>query len=97
MGDKDASPDGTPSQYLLVRQLEPGATEEVLAKGIEKLYKGTVVSGSADKPKAKVVSTTSTTNLGAPEGSLLRVLLIRDKQTNESWRYGFAEFKRIEV
>ncbi|KAI9689215.1 MAG: RNA-binding protein 5 [Bathelium mastoideum] len=96
MGDKDASPDSTPSQYLLVRQLEPSASEEVLAKGVEKLYKGTNASGSTEKPKAKVISTTSTTNLGAPEGSLLRVLLIRDKQTNESWRYGFAEFKRVE-
>ncbi|KAL9088294.1 MAG: hypothetical protein Q9165_006218 [Trypethelium subeluteriae] len=100
IGDKDAAPDGTVSQYLLVRQLEPTATEPIIARGIEKLYKGASASRTSDaastKPKAKVISTTSTANLGAPEGSLRRVLLIRDKQTNESWRYGFAEFFRPE-
>ena len=101
VGNKDASPDETPSQILLVRQLEPNASEDVLAKGVEKLYKGRPDPGTnnatSEKPKAKVISTTSTTNLGAPEGSLLRVFLIRDKETNESWRYGFAEFYKIEV
>jgi len=29
---------------------------------------------------------------GASENSIKRVLLVRDRQTNESWRYGFAEF-----
>ena len=101
VGNTDASPDGAPSQYLLVRGLEPGAAEEVLAKGIEKLYKGATASEALDhalsKPKAKVISTTSTTNLGAPKGSLRRVLLIRDWRTEDSWRYGFAEFFTVEV
>ncbi|KAF2229875.1 hypothetical protein EV356DRAFT_510065 [Viridothelium virens] len=96
VGDKDASPDGTPSQYLLVRQLAGNVTEEVLAKGLEKLYKGAGTSGTSDaastKPKAKVISTTSTANLGAPVGSLRRVLFIRSKHNWQSCRYGFAEF-----
>ncbi|KAI5777366.1 hypothetical protein EDC01DRAFT_678817 [Geopyxis carbonaria] len=29
---------------------------------------------------------------GAAEGSLQRILLVRDRRSNESWRYGFAEF-----
>jgi hypothetical protein len=29
---------------------------------------------------------------GASESSLKRVLLVRDRRTNESWRFGFAEF-----
>ncbi|KAI5843712.1 hypothetical protein BZA05DRAFT_410415 [Tricharina praecox] len=29
---------------------------------------------------------------GAAESSIKRVLLVRDRRTNESWRYGFAEF-----
>jgi len=29
---------------------------------------------------------------GASSGSIKRVLLVRDRRTNESWRFGFAEF-----
>jgi len=29
---------------------------------------------------------------GAAESSVKRVLLVRDRRTNESWRFGFAEF-----
>lgn len=46
---------------------------------------------------AKVASTTGDANLGAKEGSLRRVLLVRDRHTNESWRYGFAEFGTVDV
>ena len=101
-GDSDASPDGVPSQFLLIRALEPSVTEDVLAKGVAKLYKPTRRSsppahGSNKKTNAKVASTTGDANLGAREGSLRRVLLIRDRRTNESWRYGFAEFSTIDV
>ncbi|KPI44528.1 putative RNA-binding protein [Cyphellophora attinorum] len=51
VGDNDASPDNTPSQFLLVRGLEGSVSEELFAKG-----KG-----------AKVASTTGDTNLGARE------------------------------
>lgn len=40
--------------------------------------------------------TNSTVGLGAKPGSLRRVFLMRDRKTNESWRYGFAEFATVE-
>lgn len=101
-GASDASPDGTPSQFLLFRGLEPTVTEELLAKGVAKLYKPSRnASPSAPtttkKGVAKVASTTGDANLGAKEGSLRRILLVRSRKTQESWRYGFAEFATVEV
>ncbi|EAS31865.1 RNA-binding protein [Coccidioides immitis RS] len=100
-GDNDVSPDGTPSQFLLFRGLEPSVTEEILAKGVAKLYKpssGSQSQGAAAAAKkgAKIASTTGDTNLGAREGSIRRILLVRDRRSNESWRYGFAEFATVE-
>ncbi|KMU88811.1 LOW QUALITY PROTEIN: hypothetical protein CIHG_06479 [Coccidioides immitis H538.4] len=101
-GDNDVSPDGTPSQFLLFRGLEPSVTEEILAKGVAKLYKpssGSQSQGAAAAAKkgAKIASTTGDTNLGAREGSIRRILLVRDRRSNESWRYGFAEFATVET
>lgn len=100
-GDSDASPDGIPSHFLLMRPLEASVNEEVLVKGVAKLYKpsanGESIAASSKKKSAKVASTTGDSNLGAREGSIRRVLLVRDRQTNESWRYGFAEFATVEV
>ena len=100
-GDSDVSPDGTPSQFLILRGLEPTVTEDLLAKGVAKLYKpneralSTVTNPK--KGNAKVASTTGDANLGAKDGSLRRVLLVRDRRSNESWRYGFAEFGTVDV
>ncbi|KAJ5555020.1 hypothetical protein N7461_003490 [Penicillium sp. DV-2018c] len=94
-GDSDAAPENQPSQFLLIRGLEASVTEELLAKGVAKLYRPSSTAESAPgnpKKGAKVTSTTDDRNLGAREGSLRRVLLVRDRKTNESWRYGFAEF-----
>ena len=101
-GDSDASPNGTPSQFLLIRNLEPTVTEDLLAKGVAKLYKpgrrsSPPAASASKKNTSKVASTTGDANLGAKEGSLRRVLLVRDRRNNESWRYGFAEFATIEV
>lgn len=100
-GDSDASPNGTPSQFLLLRGLEPTVTEDLLAKGVTKLYKPSrnlsPPATAAKKGNAKVASTTGDANLGAKEGSLRRVLLVRDRRSNESWRYGFAEFGTVDV
>lgn len=101
-GDSDASPDGTPSQFLLLRGLEPTVTEDLLSKGVSKLYKPSRQSSppaasSSKKSNAKVASTTGDANLGAKEGSLRRVLLVRDRKSNDSWRYGFAEFATVDV
>lgn len=76
-------------------------TEEVFAKGVGKLNKP---SGAAAQPAAapsnkkgaKVASTTGDANLGARDGTLRRILLVRDRRSNESWRYGFAEYASIE-
>ncbi|KAI4255499.1 MAG: hypothetical protein L6R42_006694 [Xanthoria sp. 1 TBL-2021] len=100
-GDSDASPNGTPSQFLLLRGLEPTVNEDLLAKGVSKLYKPSrrsspPAASTSKKGNSKVASTTGDANLGAKEGSLRRVLLVRDRKTNESWRYGFAEFATVE-
>ncbi|PGH14350.1 hypothetical protein AJ80_05940 [Polytolypa hystricis UAMH7299] len=100
-GDNDVAPDGTPSQFVLLRGLEPSVSEELLAKGVAKLYKPAASSDGqaasiAAKKGAKVASTTGDSNLGAREGSIRRILLVRDRRSNESWRYGFAEFATVE-
>jgi hypothetical protein len=43
-----------------------------------------------------VASTTGDANLGAKDGTLRRILLVRDRRSNESWRYGFAEYASID-
>ncbi len=101
-GDSDASPNGTPSQFLLLRGLEPTVSEDLLAKGVCKLYKPSRRSSPpavsiSKKGNSKVASTTGDANLGAKEGSLRRVLLVRDRKSHESWRYGFAEFATVDV
>ncbi|KAH0844176.1 hypothetical protein AYO21_11532 [Fonsecaea monophora] len=99
VGDNDASPDNRPSQFLLLRGLEPSVSEELLVKGVSKLNKpssSTQRDELSAKKGAKVASTTGDANLGAKEGTLRRVLLVRDRKTNESWRYGFAEYASIE-
>ncbi|CAZ84419.1 unnamed protein product [Tuber melanosporum] len=80
-GERDmaASP---PSQFLLFRNLESSVNEELLAKGALKL---TI-------PNSETPETSKTGPIGAKESSLKRILLVRDRKTNESWRYGFAEF-----
>ncbi|KAI0999079.1 hypothetical protein K3495_g9117 [Podosphaera aphanis] len=98
-GDSDASPHGTASQFLLFRGLEPGVTEELLAKGVSKLLKIKSNTSSSDisaVKKNKISSTTNDASLGAREGSMRRVLLIRDRKTHDSWRYGFAEFSTVD-
>lgn len=100
-GDSDVSLDNTPSQFLLLRGLEPGVTEELVARGVLKLYKSshTTAQPAADPPmpkKLKASSAKKETNIGAKEGSLKRVLLVRDRKSEESWRYAFAEFGTVE-
>ncbi|CEL08085.1 Putative Rna-binding protein [Aspergillus calidoustus] len=97
-GDNDAAPENQPSQFLLFRGLETSVNEELLAKGVAKLYRpSNSDSGSGTQKKgAKVASTTGDSNLGARDGSIRRILLVRDRRSNESWRYGFAEFATIQ-
>ncbi|KAL4946100.1 hypothetical protein BDV06DRAFT_235347 [Aspergillus oleicola] len=96
-GDNDAAPESQPSQFLLFRGLETSVTEELLAKGVAKLYRPNSEGTSGTQKKgAKIASTTGDSNLGARDGSIRRVLLVRDRRSNESWRYGFAEFATIQ-
>lgn len=98
-GETDECPRQAPSQYVVIRDLEGSVTEDVLAKGVMKLF--------VEAPEPKETSTTtnklkstaptnSTAGLGAKPGSLRRVFLMRDRKTNQSWRYGFAEFTTVE-
>lgn len=75
-------------------------TEEVLARGVAKLNKPAGAAAQATpvptKKGVKVASTTGDANLGAKEGTLRRILLVRDRRSNDGWRYGFAEYASIE-
>lgn len=96
-GDHDVSP--TPSQFLLFRSLEAGVTEELLAKAVTKLYRIAPSSPAGEgvpNKKSKIASTSSDTTLGAKAGTLRRVLLVKDRKDNASWKYGFAEFASVE-
>jgi RNA-binding protein 5/10 len=93
-GDSDASPDNTASQFLLIRGLEPGVNEDLLFKGVSKLYKIRPLPDQNNKKK--ISSTSNDASLGAKDGSLRRVLLIRDRKSDDSWRYGFAEYNSVE-
>ncbi|KAK4219100.1 hypothetical protein QBC37DRAFT_411250 [Rhypophila decipiens] len=100
-GETDECPQGGTSQYLVVRDLGDAVTEDVLSKGVMKLFidKTSEPTRSAPNPLNKLKSTAptnSTAGLGAKPGSLRRVFLVRDRRTGESCRYGFAEFATLE-
>ncbi|KAI9889279.1 MAG: hypothetical protein M1814_005654 [Vezdaea aestivalis] len=94
-GDQDVETSGTSSQYLIFRGLDPSVTESMLAKGAAKLYKSSTLETTAQKT-TKVISTTSDNYLGAKIDTIVRVLLVRDRQSDESWCFGFVEFKTAE-
>lgn len=102
VGDSDVATDAIPSQFLLLRGLEASVTEELLAKGASKLLKPEDISSTPNDSNGKtstvkVASTSSVANAGARQGSIRRVFLVKDKRTNDSWRYGFAEFATVKV
>lgn len=92
-GEVDVAPDGKASHILIFRHLEPTVTEEMLAKGAAKLLKSDDAQHAAS---AKVVSTSVVANAGANKDTILRVLLVRDRRSNDSWRFGFVEFVTVE-
>ena len=98
-GDSDVS--ATPSQFLVLRKLEPHVTEKLLAGGVSKLYKPDPDQALAAQighgGKSKMKSTTVDSSIGATRGSLHRVLLMRDRISGNSLRFGFAEFKTVDV
>lgn len=97
-GETDECPQQLPSQYIVIRGLEPSVTEEIFAEGVKKLY-----IESKPEPKKEThnklkstAPTARTASLGAKPDSLRRVFLVRDKKTNDAMRYGFAEFATLE-
>src|SRR5262245_38947675 len=57
----------------------------------------TKTAGEGGAPKLKSTAPGGdTSSQGAREGSLHRVFLMRDVNTNESFKYGFAEFWTLE-
>ncbi|OIW31384.1 hypothetical protein CONLIGDRAFT_573335 [Coniochaeta ligniaria NRRL 30616] len=100
-GETDEDLRQNPSQFIVIRDLEPSVTEELLSKGVMKLFREEAPQPARDpsKPANKLKSTAPTNSsvgLGAAPGSLRRVFLIRDRRTNDSWKYGFAEFATID-
>ncbi|KAJ3483117.1 hypothetical protein NLG97_g7386 [Lecanicillium saksenae] len=88
-----------PSQILVVFPLPPFVDEEMLAREMKRLEleKPDPVKTTGDAPKLKSTAPTSTgQGYGASQGSLHRVFLMRDSQTNETFKYGFAEFWTVE-
>ncbi|KAK4543421.1 hypothetical protein LTR36_005564 [Oleoguttula mirabilis] len=77
-GENDVSEKGPAWRLLLVRNLKESLTEDLFAKGLEKLHRG------EDSPT------------GAPEGSLRRVIIVRDRETDKSMTFGFAEYHNVE-
>lgn len=99
-GQSDECPQQTPSQFIVIRDLASSVTEPVLAGEIRKLY-----VAKEDEPKQsssatnKLKSTApigNTSGLGAKPGSLVRIFIIRDKYSDISCNYGFAEFSTLE-
>ena len=102
-GESDQCIQETANQYLVVWDLGESVTEQIFAEGVKKLYldndKTAEPTRNAPKTANKLKSTHptfSTVGLGAKPGSLVRVFLMRDSRTNESRRYGFAEFATME-
>ncbi|KAH7037422.1 uncharacterized protein B0I36DRAFT_65884 [Microdochium trichocladiopsis] len=100
-GQSDECPQQAPSPFVVVRGLASSVNEISLANGIKSLYvdKGTGPKQVAGGQPPKLKSTApvgNTSGLGAKPGSLARVFMIRDKSTEISCNYGFAEFTTLE-
>lgn len=69
----------------------------MLAKAVQKLLASSpeLTDQLHGELKPKIAATAM--EGGAREGSVKRVLLVRDRKTGESWRFGFVEFAGVEV
>ncbi|KAM0439704.1 hypothetical protein ACHAPT_000798 [Fusarium lateritium] len=89
-----------PSQILVVYPLTSFVNEGMLAddmKRLELVKPENPKDNSNGALKLKSTAPTgNTTGYGARPGSLHRVFLMRDVNTNESFKYGFAEFWTVE-
>lgn len=89
-----------PSQILVVYPLPAFADEDMLAREMKRLEvekPDPAKDTGAAAPKLKSTAPTSSgAGYGAKQGSLHRVFLMRDSQSDESFKYGFAEFWTLE-
>ncbi|KAK7393912.1 hypothetical protein QQX98_013304 [Neonectria punicea] len=89
-----------PSQILVVYPLPPFVNEDMFTNDIKRLELEKVDNAkdnSNGAPKLKSTAPTGdTSRYGARPGSLHRVFLMRDTNTDESFKYGFVEFWTME-
>lgn len=89
-----------PSQILVVYPLAPFVDEEMLARDLQRLElrkPEAPKNTGGDAPKLKSTAPTNdASGYGARPGSLHRVFLMRDTESNESFKYGFVEFWTLE-
>ncbi|KAF7550696.1 hypothetical protein G7Z17_g5547 [Cylindrodendrum hubeiense] len=89
-----------PSQILVVYPLPPFVNEDMFINDIKRLEVEKVDNAkdnSNGAPKLKSTAPTGdTSRYGARPGSLHRVFLMRDTNTDESFKYGFVEFWTLE-
>ncbi|KAK3330531.1 hypothetical protein B0H66DRAFT_544165 [Apodospora peruviana] len=98
-GESDEGKHGEVHYYLVVRNLGATVNEQTLADGVMKLFIDITAETNKPAPKNKLKSTAPITrigDLGAKPGSLRRVFLMRDCQSQQSRKYGFAEFATVE-
>ncbi|OTB10964.1 hypothetical protein K445DRAFT_233231 [Daldinia sp. EC12] len=99
-GKSDECPQQTPSQFIVIRELASSVVETTLANDIKKLYvtkeEEPKQSSSAPNKLKSTAPIGNTSGLGAKPGSLVRVFMIRDKYSDISCNYGFAEFATLD-
>ncbi|KAI0522301.1 hypothetical protein F5B22DRAFT_470376 [Xylaria bambusicola] len=99
-GQSDECPQQTPSQFVVIRGLAPSTNETTLATGIKKLYitkEDEPKQASGMPPKLRSTAPIGNTHgLGAKPGSLVRVFMVREKMSEISCNYGFAEFSTLD-
>ncbi|KAK7515834.1 hypothetical protein IWZ03DRAFT_442671 [Phyllosticta citriasiana] len=93
----DSTPDGSATQFLLIKKLGEQVDEEGFFQLVSKLYKEDAKEAKDPQPSTGLRSTglKSTSiprNAGAKHGSLKRIFLVRDKMTGYSCGFGFAEY-----
>jgi RNA-binding protein 5/10 len=98
-GKSDECPQQTSSQFLVIRNLPSSISETTLATGVKKLYVAKEEPKQPAGAPTKLKSTApvgNTSGLGAKPGSLARIFIIRERYSDVSCRYGFAEFSTID-
>ncbi|KXT00557.1 hypothetical protein AC578_5235 [Pseudocercospora eumusae] len=96
-GEEDVSHDSTEVPFLIIRRLKNTVDEALLSKGLEKLD---LDDNEPEPPAMPAVPggppiVTPAAPPGATPGSLKRVFLIRDRLSEKSLSYGFAEYHTV--